>query len=124
MIWNLLNVIWMGALTLVMANRAKFSAGRRMMYIPLAMCVMEIMFVDLLTPGLAPALTALLFVARLAVTGCCVGELRREAAYMKRRARIRRLARQAENVGLVIPMFGAKEEGRVSVAFDAEKIAG
>lgn len=124
MIWNLLNVVWMGVLTLVMAKRAKFSAGRRMMYIPLAMCMMEIMLIKVLTPGLAPALTALLVVARLTVTGCCVGELRREKAYMKRRARIRRLARQAENVGLVIPMFGAKEAGRTTVAFDAEKIAG
>ncbi len=105
MIWNLLNVVWMGVLTLVMARRAKFATGQRMMYILLAMCIMEIMMVDVLTPMLAPALTALLFAARLAVTGCCVGQLRREAAYMKRRARLRRLAREAENYGLVIPMF-------------------
>lgn len=124
MFWNLFNAVWMGVLTLVMAKRAKFSVGRRMMYIPLMMCVVELMMANVLTPGLAPVLTAILTVARLAVTVCCVGELRREAAYMKRRARIRRLARQAENVGLVIPMFGASAKGRVSVAFDAEKIAG
>ncbi len=124
MIWNLLNVVWMGVLALVMAKRAKLSAGRCMTYVPIAMCLMELMLANVLTPGLAPALTVLLFAARLTVTGCCVSVLRREAAYMKRRARVRRLARQAENVGLVIPMFGAKEAGRVSVAFDAEKIAG
>ena len=105
MIWNLLNVAWMGILTLVMARRAKFSTAQRMMYIPLTMCIMEIVMADVLTPSLAPVLTALLFAARLAVTVCCVGQLRREAAYMKRRARVRRLAREAENCGLVIPMF-------------------
>ena len=124
MFWNLFNAVWMGVLTLVMAKRAKFSAGRRMMYIPLMMCVVELMLANVLTPGLAPVLTAMLVVARLTVTVCCVGELRREAAYMKRRARIRRLARQTENVGLVIPMFGAAGQRRVSTAFDAEKIAG
>ena len=105
MIFNLFNVAWMGVLTLVMARRAKFSTAQRMTYIPLTMCIAEIMMADVFTPTLAPMLTALLFAARLAVTACCVGQLRREAAYMKRRARVRRLAREAENCGLVIPMF-------------------
>ena len=105
MIFNLFNVVWMGLLTLVMFRRAKFTTAKRMMYMPMMMCLMEIMMADMLTPMLSPALTALLFAARLAVTMCCVGQLRREAAYMKRRARVRRLAREAENVGLVIPMF-------------------
>lgn len=104
MIWNLLNVAWMGILTLVMARRAKFSTARRMMYIPLMVCVMEIMMADMFNPLLSPVLTVLLFLSRLAITACCVGQLRKEAAYMKRRARVRRLAREAENCGLVIPM--------------------
>ena len=104
MLYNLSNVIMMGALTLIMVRRARYSTGRRMLYIPLMMTVMKVLFCNTLRPAAFPVLTVLLFVLRLTVILCCVGELKREAARTARRQRLRREARHSEHIGQVVPL--------------------
>lgn len=93
MMLNLLTVVVMGGLFLYMMRKSVLASTRQLAFVPLGVCAMEIFAAGLLHPVSFPILTALLIALRLAIAGCCVLAIRRDAAYARRRARKNNAAR-------------------------------
>lgn len=92
---SLLSAVAMAAMFVYMVCNAKMRETRRMLWIPAASCVMELLAAGMLSAVNFPVLTALLVLLRLAMLGCCAVAMRRDAAMVRARARRRaRLAQQ------------------------------
>ncbi len=92
---SLISAVTMAAIFVYMVCNAKMRETRRMIWIPAASCVMELLAMGLLSATHFPVLTVALVVLRLLLVGCCTAAMRRDAAMVRARARRRTiLARQ------------------------------
>lgn len=85
MILSIVSVIAMGVMFVYMINKAQFARTRRMAFLPMACCGMEILATGILHPASFPALTVLLVALRLVILGCCIGAMHQDAVMVKRR---------------------------------------
>lgn len=92
---SLMSAVAMAAIFVYMVCHAKMRETRRMMWIPAASCVLELMAAGMLSVTRFPVLTVVLVLLRLALITCCTAAMRRDAAMVRSRARRRAiLARQ------------------------------
>lgn len=85
MILSIISVIAMGVMFVYMINKAKFARTRRMAFLPMACCGMEILATGILHPASFPLLTILLVSLRLVILGCCIGAMHQDAIMVRRR---------------------------------------
>lgn len=86
--WNsLLSIVLMGGMFLIMINKGKLASTRRMALLPLTVCGIEAWLFGLLSVGLFPILSVILWATRLCLLTCCVLKLRQDAQIVRRRAR-------------------------------------
>ena len=98
MMSNVIEILMMGGMFLLMWNKATLASTRRMAMLPLGVCVTEVLTFGLLSSGLFPVLTVLLWAARFAVMVCCGMKLRQDRIVARRRARRRILEEKRQNV--------------------------
>lgn len=92
---SLMSAVTMAAIFVYMLCNAKMRETRRMIWIPAATCVMELLAMGMLSATRFPFLTAALVTLRLLLVACCAAAMRRDAAMVRARARRRAiLARQ------------------------------
>ena len=89
MLWNLLHAAGLILLFGWSLKHAKSVETRRLSLVPLAMAVIELFIAGEYDPAALPAAAVVLAAMRLAVAGCCVAAVRRDAAASRNRARRR-----------------------------------
>lgn len=95
MLLNIIVALGMAVLAVYMMGKGTLCQTRRMAWIPLAVCGMELLTAGLLTPADFPVLTVLLVLLRLTIAGCCAAALRYDAAAARaKRRRRERLSRE------------------------------
>lgn len=95
MLLSLLSAVSMAAMFVYMVCCAKMPETRRLLWLPAAGCVVELLAAGMLSVTRFPLMTALLVLLRLALLGCCAAAMRRDAAMARARQRRRALlARQ------------------------------
>lgn len=95
MILNLIFAVLMAATFLYMLCRARMSEARRLVWLPAASCLVELLTLGVLAPTAHPLITLLLVALRLTMLGICTVAMRRDAAMVRARQRRRaRLARE------------------------------
>ncbi|MBQ8752016.1 MAG: hypothetical protein IJZ13_02815 [Clostridia bacterium] len=98
MMSNVFAILMMGGMFLLMWNKATLTSTRRMAMLPLGICVVEVLTFGLLTVGLFPVLSVLLWMARLTVFACCGMKLRQDRMVARRRVRRRILEEKRQMV--------------------------
>lgn len=89
MVGSVMTILGMGGLFLWMWNKGCLASTRRMAFLPLSVCAIEVFTFGLLQT-VFPVVTALLWLTRVLLFGCCVRKLQ-----LDRRAARRRAARRA-----------------------------
>ena len=87
---NLICAALFAGIALTMICRARFERTRRVAFVLMGACVVELLAAGLLSLTAYPVLTALLIALRLALMACGVAALRADAAAARRRAERRR----------------------------------
>lgn len=95
MFLSIVSVAAMALTAVYMVLHAKGEEARRLVWVPIAACGVELLAMGVLTPSLFPVLTAVLIGLRLCLLGICGVAMRRDAAAARaRRRRRERLARE------------------------------
>lgn len=95
MLWNLLHAAGLILLFVWTLKCAKSVETRRLSLVPLAMAAIELFIAGVYDPAALPVAAVILAAMRLAVAGCCVAAVRRDAVAARSRARRRARLRRA-----------------------------
>ena len=119
---SLISAVAMAAIFVYMVCNAKMRETRRMIWIPAASCVMELLAMGMLSATHFPLLTVALVALRLMLIGCCTAAMRRDAAMVRARARRRAiLARQMH--AALNPLHEVETKKPAAVASTRTRIA-